>query len=804
MLEICKLACALMLMVCALLGPALNARAEISSLPVTDAVIDNVWVVTLVAIVIKKSMYPVPMIVFDADELAVTPDTKPLNAAVTVRALAFVDGLFDNGTRTTTCIPATYVPFPAWYAGAPVIVNAACALMVTLNPALGPALNARPVISSVPNTLATIDIVWLVTPVPIVIKKSRYPVPRIVFDADAFAVTPDTKPLSVAFTNFAFAFVAGLFVNGTRTTNVMPATYVPLPVWYVGVLIASAACALMVTLNAALGPTLNPRAVISSLPVADAIIDNDSLAVTAGIVIRKSMYPFPRIVLEFDALAVTPPAKPLNDAVTPNARAFVAGLFVNGTRTTNVMPATYVLLPVWYVGVLIANAACALMVTLNAVLGPTLNPRAVISSLPVADAVIDNDSLAVTAGILIKKSMYPFPRIVFDADEFAVIPPAKPLNDAVTLNALAFVAGLFINGTRNTNVMPATYVPLPVWHVGVLIANAACALMVTLNAALGPTLNPRAVISSLPVADAVIDNDSLAVTAGIVIRKSMYPFPRIVFDADEFAVIPPAKPLNDAMTLNALAFVAGLFVSGTRNTNVMPATYVPLPVWYVGVLIANAACALMVTLNAALGPTLNPRAVISSLPVADAVIDNDSLAVTAGIVIRKSMYPFPRIVFDADEFAVTPPAKPLNDAVTLNALAFVAGLFVNGTRTTNVMPATYVPLPVWHVGVLIASAACALIAIPRVLVNGPSNRPEISSAPDTVVLIVTVKLVGATAVIVIKKSMVAVPLTVFDADEFAEMPAAPPNDNGAVTVSAFADAAGLLNDTRTTNCCPAT
>ena len=45
---------------------------------------------------------------------------------------------------------------------------------------------------------------------------------------------------------------------------------------------------------------------------------------------------------------------------------------------------------------------------------------------------------------------------------------------------------------------------------------------------------------------------------------------------------------------------------------------------------------------------------------------------------------------------------------------------------------------------------------------------------------------------------------VFDADAFAEMPVAPPNVNGAVTVSALADAAGLLNETRTTNVVPAT
>jgi hypothetical protein len=101
MLEICKLACALMLMFNALLGPALNARAVNSSLPVTVAVIDNAWLTVDVVIVIKKSIEPVPLIVFDADELAVTPETKPLNDAVTVIAFAFVAGLFDSGTRRT-------------------------------------------------------------------------------------------------------------------------------------------------------------------------------------------------------------------------------------------------------------------------------------------------------------------------------------------------------------------------------------------------------------------------------------------------------------------------------------------------------------------------------------------------------------------------------------------------------------------------------------------------------------------------------------------------------------------------------
>nr|MDO8110062.1 hypothetical protein [Candidatus Sigynarchaeota archaeon] len=91
-------------------------------------------------------------------------------------------------------MPATYVPLPVLKVGAPVIVNAACALMVMFNAALGPALNARAVISSVPATVAVIDNDWLAVPAAIVIKKSMYPAPLIVFDADAFAVTPATRP----------------------------------------------------------------------------------------------------------------------------------------------------------------------------------------------------------------------------------------------------------------------------------------------------------------------------------------------------------------------------------------------------------------------------------------------------------------------------------------------------------------------------------------------------------------------------------------------------------------------------------
>jgi hypothetical protein len=226
---------------------------------------------------------------------------------------------------------------------------------------------------------------------------------------------------------------------------------------------------------------------------------------------------------------------------------------------------------------------------------------------------------------------------------------------------------------------------------------------------------------------------------------------------------------------------------------------VPLPLVYVRPVIPNDACALKVMAGALLGPALNARAVISSLPDTVAVIVKVLPFAPAAIVIKKSMCPVPLIVFDADAFAVTPDARPLNDAVTVSAIADAAGL-LNATRTTKVMPATYVPLPLVYVKLVIANAACALIAITKLLVSGPSDLPDISSVPDTVVVIVTVGWLGAPAVIVIKKSITIVPLTVFDAEAFAEMPVAPPNDKGAVTVSAVADGAGLLNVTRTTNC----
>ena len=104
---------------------------------------------------------------------------------------------------------------------------------------------------------------------------------------------------------------------------------------------------------------------------------------------------------------------------------------------------------------------------------------------------------------------------------------------------------------------------------------------------------------------------------------------------------------------------------------------------------------------------------------------------------------------------------------------------------------------------MIVNDACALIAITRLLVKGPNARPEISSVPVTVVVIVTVGWLAAPAAIVTSRSMYPVPLIVLDADPFAEMPVGPPNVKGAVTVSAFADVAGLDNETRTVNVVPA-
>ncbi len=112
-------------------------------------------------------------------------------------------------------------------------------------------------------------------------------------------------------------------------------------------------------------------------------------------------------------------------------------------------------------------------------------------------------------------------------------------------------------------------------------------------------------------------------------------------------------------------------------------------------MIVNVACALMLIFNAMLGPALSTRPVISSIPVTNAVIDSAWLIVVIGIVTKKSIYPEPMIVFDADAFANTPPNKPINDAVTVNAFAFVAGLFDNETRMTKDVPATNVPFPVW-------------------------------------------------------------------------------------------------------------
>ncbi len=277
-----------MLMLTELLGPAPNDRAVISSLPDVVAVTVKVCVATPAAIVIRKSMYPAPLIVFDDDAFAVTRATNPDNVTVTACAFADAAGLF-NDTRTTSVVPATYVPLPVWRVGAPVIVNNACALIaMPIMLVSGP--NARAEISSVPRAVAVIVTDgWLDAPASIVTSMSRYPVPLIVFDTDAFAEMPVAPPNDkVAFTMSAFADVARLD-SETRMVNDVPATYVPFPLKAVKVRIERVACALMLMLNAPLGPALNGRAVISSLPEAVAVIDSAWLAVPAAIVIKKSM-----------------------------------------------------------------------------------------------------------------------------------------------------------------------------------------------------------------------------------------------------------------------------------------------------------------------------------------------------------------------------------------------------------------------------------------------------------------------------------------------------------------------------------
>ncbi len=156
---------------------------------------------------------------------------------------------------------------------------------------------------------------------------------------------------------------------------------------------------------------------------------------------------------------------------------------------------------------MIVNSACDLTaMTVLFIIGP--NGRFEISSVPVTVVVIVTEGwLAVPAGIVIKKSMYPDPLIVFDADPFEKMPVALPNdNGAVTVSTLADAVGLS-NETRAMNVVPAINVPLPEVHVKLVIDSIACALILMLNALLGPAFNERAVISSLPKVFAVIESD---------------------------------------------------------------------------------------------------------------------------------------------------------------------------------------------------------------------------------------------------------------------------------------------------------
>ena len=274
----------------------------------------------------------------------------------------------------------------------------------------------------------------------------------------------------------------------------------------------------------------------------------------------------------------------------------------------------------------------------------------------------------------------------------------------------------------------------------------------------------------------------------------------MVFDADVFVERPEAPPkFSDAVTVKAFADADGLS-NEIRTTNVVPATYVPFPVWRVGApVIVKIACAL-ITMPRFLVSGPNALLDISSVP------DTVAVMVTAGwltapvaIVTRKSIKVIPLTVFDADAFAIISVALP-NDkgAVTVSTLADAAGL-LNATRITNVVPATNVPLPLKYVKLVIASDACALISIFKgELVNGPKANPDNSSVPVTVAVIVTVGWLGAPVVIVTKKSIFPVPLMVFDAEPFTEMPDAPPKLIDAKTDKALAEVTGFDNATRMT------
>jgi len=131
-----------------------------------------------------------------------------------------------------------------------VIVNAALRLDGDAQRAARPALSTRVVISSLPEAVAVIESAWLAVPRRrIVIRKLMYPAPLNRLRRRRVCRDPATRPLNATVTAFAFADAAGLF-NATRKTNVVPATYVPLPVRNVGSTgDRQGACALMAMLT---------------------------------------------------------------------------------------------------------------------------------------------------------------------------------------------------------------------------------------------------------------------------------------------------------------------------------------------------------------------------------------------------------------------------------------------------------------------------------------------------------------------------------------------------------------------------
>ena len=188
----------------------------------------------------------------------------------------------------------------------------------------------------------------------------------------------------------------------------------------------------------------------------------------------------------------------------------------------------------------------------------------------------------------------------------------------------------------------------------------------------------------------------------IVTKKSMNPFPLMVFEAEAFADIPVAPPkLNVAETPRAFADVTGL-LSAKRRIKVMFATYVPFPLRKVNPVIARLAWALTEMNRLIMEYPLITRPEYCPLPLHNALILMEGwLIALPAIVMRKSMYAelfgaptVTGIMFDA---LVDSPEAPLKFKAAVIPKPLTPPVFVKSKRTTNVVPAMWVALtPAWR------------------------------------------------------------------------------------------------------------